>query len=103
MSNMIIAFVTFIANLFAKEVQVSEVEVEGVVWKIERLGWDDQVGWSFAVPLLAESDGQAWQAFKGPRNMPEELVIHAICSAIEEELRWIEMDQERRHEQHWDC
>ena len=44
-------------------------------------------------------------AFKGPKNMPEELVIHAICNAIEDELRWIEMDQERRHEleSHWDC
>ena len=105
MSNMISLFVQFIFNLFAKEVEVEEVEVEGIIWEIKHLGWDDQVGWSFAVPLLAESDGQAWQAFKGPKNMPEELVIHAICNAIEDELRWIEMDQERRHEleSHWDC
>ena len=84
---------------------IEEVEVFGKIWEVKQLSWEQDVGWSFAVPLLAESDGQAWQCFEGPEDMPENLLIHAICTCVEEELRWIEMDQERRHEleSHWDC
>ena len=99
MSNMIIAFITFIANIFSKEVVVEEVEVEGIVWQVESLSWDEGV-WNFFVQNL---DGGTYVGFDGPAKMEENLLIHAIASSIEEELRWIEMDQERRHEQHWDC
>lgn len=101
MSNMIIAFVNFIFNLFAKEVVVEEVEVFGTLWTIEGLAWEQGV-WMFFVRNL---DGGTHIGFDGPKDMEENLLIHAIASSIEEELRWIEMDQERRHEleSHWDC
>ncbi len=101
MSNMIIAFFQFIFNLFAKKVEINEVEVLNTIWKIERLSWDEGV-WNFFVQNL---DGGTYVGFDGPKDMEENLLIHAIASSIEEELRWIEMDQERRHEleSHWDC
>ncbi len=79
---------------------VKEVEVQAFIWQVDGLSWDEGV-WSFLVQNLDEEG--SYIAFEGPKDMEENLLIHGICSSIEEELRWVEMDQERRHEQHWDC
>ncbi len=80
---------------------IEEVEVQGVIWDIDGLAWEENL-WMFFVRNL---DGGTHMAFKGPKDMEENLLVHAVCSRVEEELNWIEMDQERRHEleQHWDC